>query len=386
MFIKNKKIAIIGGGPGGLTLAKLLQLKGADLKVYERDTDKNARVQGAPLDLHEESGLSALREAELMEEFKKNFMRGADRKVIVNEKAEIFYSDHDKKPEENFGTEAFRPEIDRGVLRKILLESLDENTVVWNSHFILMEPENHGWKLHFKNGTTEFADLVIGADGANSKIRPYITDIKPFYTGIVMLEGNITNVEKDTPNFNGLLRGGKIMVFGKNKNILAGQKANGEAGFYASFRAPEHWAQNSGLDFSDKNELLNWFKTEYTDWADFWQEIFENAKLPLIPRPIYCMPLDQNWEAKSNVTLVGDSAHVMPPFAGEGVNMAMQDALELSQNLTSDKFENLQEAISDYEKNMRKRASKITKESIDNGELMHSETALQQMLEFFGKH
>ena len=97
MIPQNKKVAIIGGGPGGLTLARLLQLKDVDVKVYERDLNKNARVQGSPLDLHEESGLAALRKANLLEEFKKNFMPGADRKKIMNEDAEVFYSDHDTK-------------------------------------------------------------------------------------------------------------------------------------------------------------------------------------------------------------------------------------------------------------------------------------------------
>ncbi|RZK80239.1 MAG: FAD-dependent monooxygenase, partial [Pedobacter sp.] len=114
MLLKDKQVAIIGGGPGGLTLAKLLQLKGAKVKVYERDINKYARVQGSPLDLHEESGLAAIIKAGLLDEFKANFMVGADREVITNEHGEVFYSDHEGKPEESFGHQHFRPEIDRG--------------------------------------------------------------------------------------------------------------------------------------------------------------------------------------------------------------------------------------------------------------------------------
>ncbi len=79
MVIENKSIAIVGGGPGGLILARLLQLKGANVKVYERDINKDARVIGSPLDMHEESGLAALRKANLLDEFKKNFRPGADK-------------------------------------------------------------------------------------------------------------------------------------------------------------------------------------------------------------------------------------------------------------------------------------------------------------------
>ncbi|MES1250133.1 MAG: FAD-dependent monooxygenase, partial [Chitinophaga rupis] len=75
--VKDKKIAIVGGGPGGLTLARLLQRKGVEVKVYERDLNKDARMQGATLDLHEESGLAALQEAGLMEAFRANYRPGA---------------------------------------------------------------------------------------------------------------------------------------------------------------------------------------------------------------------------------------------------------------------------------------------------------------------
>ena len=176
------------------------------------------------------------------------------------------------------------------------------------------------------------------------------------------------------------------MAFGKEKDLLMGQKGNGEIGFYASFKAPENWGTISGLDFSDKAQLLDWFKKEYPEWSESWYELFESTAIPFVPRPIYCTPFDQIWDSSPNLTLIGDAAHVMPPFAGEGVNMAMLDALELSECLTSDKYDTLQEAISFYETTMRKRAAIIAKESLENGERMHSETALTTMLEFFGGH
>lgn len=384
MLIDNKSIAIVGGGPAGLTLARLLQLKGANVKVYERDFNKNARVQGSPLDMHEDSGLAAIRKAELLEEFKKAFRPGADRTLIMNEKAEIFFNDHETKPEEDFGHENFRPEIDRGPLRNMLLESLDPETVVWDSHFLSMERKGEGWLLHFKNGNSVYADLVVASDGANSKIRPYLTDSKPIYSGIIMLEGNVS--KENAPQINALIKGGKIMAFGNSQNILMGQKGNGDLGFYASFKADEHWPATCGLDFSDTAQMLKWFKTEYPEWSPIWEELFENAKTPFIPRLIYSMPLDQTWETLPNLTLIGDAAHVMPPFAGEGANMAMLDALELSEYLTDENCKTLQEAISVYEHHMRKRAATATQESLENGERMHSETSLATMLDFFNSH
>ena len=74
MLIKNKSVAIVGGGPGGLTLARLLQMKGVEVKVYERDLNENARVQGSLLDLHQDSGLASIRAAGLLEVVKESFM------------------------------------------------------------------------------------------------------------------------------------------------------------------------------------------------------------------------------------------------------------------------------------------------------------------------
>jgi 2-polyprenyl-6-methoxyphenol hydroxylase-like FAD-dependent oxidoreductase len=386
MLLANKQVAIIGGGPGGLTLARLLQLQEVKVSVYERDINKDARVQGSPLDMHEGSGMTALRAANLLEEFKANYIAGADKELIMNERAEILFSDHDTKTEEDFGQVHFRPEIDRGALRRILLESLQPETVVWNSHFISMEKQGEGWLLHFKNGLHAYADLVIAGDGANSKIRPYITGIKPFYTGITMLEGVVYNVEKNAPHINALIKKGKIMAFGNQKNLLMGQKGNGDIGFYASLKVEENWWAANGLDYADQTQVLNWFKTEYADWDSTWYELFENAGAPFIPRPIYCMPLNQTWDALPNLTLLGDAAHLMPPFAGEGANMAMLDALELSQHLNNSQHHTLQEAISAYEVTMRNRASLAAEESLENGENMHSEHAIEAMLAMFGGH
>jgi 2-polyprenyl-6-methoxyphenol hydroxylase-like FAD-dependent oxidoreductase len=382
MLIKNKRIAIVGGGPGGLTFARLLQLKGVAVKVYERDLNKDARVQGTTLDLHEESGLKALREAQLLDEFKKNYRPGADKMIIANEHAETFFSDHQGKPEEDFGSEHFRPEIDRGPLRKMLLASLEPDTVVWDSQFVSIEKQGGGWQLHFKNKTYAFADIVIGADGANSKIRPYITDIKPFYSGISGLLGSVYNPETTVPNIHKLLKGGKIMAFGGGKCFTVASKGDGNLAYYLSYKVDENRLKN--MELADKTQMLAWFKKDFAEWGNVWQELFENAEIPFTPIPIYCMPITQTWKALPNLTMLGDAAHLMPPFAGEGVNMAMLDALELSSCLCNENFSDIQTAIAFYEKQMRKRAAVAAQESLENGNMMHSVDSLEKMVAFFG--
>ena len=389
-LLQNKKIAIIGAGPGGLTLALLLQKKGADVSVFERDLNKDVRIQGTTLDLHFESGLKAIEAAGLMDAFKSNYRTDNDRTRMLDEHANIFFDDHNEVSVGNFGDEWFCPEIDRGSLRKILLDALQPDTVIWNSHIVSLENTDNTFQLMFGNGSTATADIVIGADGANSKIRPFVTPIKPFYSGVTILQGNIYNAEKVDPQINDLLKGGKIMVMGDSKTLTAkvdgNNKGDGSLDFGISWKEKENWVTNSGIDFKNGKQILEWFKKEYAHWDPIWQALFEVENTNFIPRPQYCMPLDQYWEAQPNITLLGDAAHLMPPFAGEGVNMAMLDALQLSDNLTGEKFTDLQAAIAHYEKEMFARFAKIGKITLDNTEWMHSPEGLKRMLAIKNKN
>lgn len=384
MFLKDKQIAIIGGGPGGLTLANLLTRKGVSIRVYERDENKDARVQGATLDLHEESGLEALKRAGLLEAFYANHRPDAGKMRIVTKNLEIKLDDHDEVTDSTRATE-HRPEIDRGPLRKILLGHLPEETVVWDAHFISLEPENEGWRIHFKNGTTAYADLVIAADGANSKIRRMITHIQPIYSGISIVEGNVYHAASNAPKLYHLLKGGKVFAFGDDQSIILSAKGDGSMSFYTGCKVPENWVEESGIDFSDKTSVSNWFREAFASWDSTWLELFESDELWFVPRPQYHYPLDQSWEAHANITMIGDAAHRMPPYAGEGVNMAMQDAYELCDCLTDPQYSDLKSAIAAFEKRMCKRTSEITKITLDSTEMLHSGDPIKNMLTLFSE-
>ena len=383
-MIQGKKIAIVGGGPGGLTLARLLQLKGADVKVYERDVNRAVRIQGGALDLHSVSGLAALAKAGLINEFRAHYRPGAEKIRVADKDAKIYVDQHTEATTAQFGDKDHRPEIDRGPLRDILLNSLQPGTVVWDCHIVSIESMGETWKLAFQNGNSITADIVIGADGANSKIRPFVTDIKPFWTGITMLEGSIKDAEKTAPMIHQLLKGGKIFAFGDEKTLIVSSKGDGSFGFATGCKTDEFWFRDSGIDLTDNKAVLAWFKKEFSDWAPVWQELFASETTIFIPRPQYCMPLDQQWEARSNITLIGDAAHWMPPFAGEGVNMAMLDALELSEALTDPKFAETRAAIGYYEKRMFKRFAKVGRGTLFNTDWMHEPKALQHMVGMFG--
>jgi len=383
MILGNKKIAIIGGGPGGLTLARLLQEKGVDVHVYERDLNRNVRSQGATLDLHEQSGLKALKAGHLLDEFKRAYRPGAEKGRVLDKDGNILFDEHEQaRTEIDFNSPKARPEIDRTDLRNLLLDSLSPETVFWNRHCVDMSAAGTQWEIKFRDGSSALADVVIGADGSNSKIRPFVTPIKAFYAGITILQGNIEDGKTKVPRINELLRGGKIYVHHAGKYLHISAKGDGSIDFYISSRMEETWASRSGIDFSDRAAVIQYFRTMFAGWGSLWVELFENTDLPVWIRPQYAVPSCQTWEAKSNLTLLGDAAHIMAP-SGEGVNLAMLDALELSECLTGARFNSIQSAIAAYEVSMRKRAAAEVVESFEMMEWMHGDHAQDRMLTFF---
>src|SRR5580693_7124154 len=125
--VRGKKIAIIGGGPGGLTLARLLQQSDAQVSVYEREQSRNARVQGSALDLHEDSGLAALETAGLTKAFWANHRPDLDSLRLTDANGTVLY-DHPRR----MSGPGKRPEIERGPLRDLLVDSLHPGTVQWD--------------------------------------------------------------------------------------------------------------------------------------------------------------------------------------------------------------------------------------------------------------
>jgi 2-polyprenyl-6-methoxyphenol hydroxylase-like FAD-dependent oxidoreductase len=375
------KIAIVGAGIGGLTLARLLQMKDVEVKVYERDIHQNARTQGTtPLDLHESSGLEAIKRAGLEKAFYANCNRQAGIMRIVDKDFNIRYDEHSM---EQSHSEA-RPEIDRIPLRNLLIRSLGPGVLVWNSFFIEMIKRDNGWVLHFKNGTSAYADIVIGADGINSKVRPYLSAIKPIYSGITLIEGNITNAEKNAPTLFRFTKGGKVLSYDDEKSlVMGGAKTDGSMQFLMGLKTAEDSLQKSGIDFNNIQSVFDWFKKEYSTWNNIWHELFTNDEAYVSPRPQFYFPLDQTWEPQSNLTMIGDAAHGMPPFAGEGANLAMQDAFELADCLTSDNAKKI--AIARFEKEMLKRSSLWTKITLENGEKLYSKKSLENLLKMFSK-
>lgn len=358
MLLQNKKVAIIGAGPVGLAFARLLQQKGANVKVYERDVSEYDRIKGGTLDLLKDMGQLVFEKAGLLSAYFDN-ARPTARRI-----ADIYGNIIQTLPSSD------NPEIDRNDLRRILLQSLQPKTVVWDSKFISLEERNETFALHFEKGNTETADLVVGANGIMSVIRKKMTDIPARYTGTVTVTGEVFDYENSCPNFKKICGEDKIIARNERIFFLSQPKANGELYYYACFRQPESWVGNNHLNFKENKQISRFLTDLCSDWDSAYKELF-TATTEFTLLPLHQVPLG-NWQPHKNLTLIGDAAHGMPPYAGVGVNTGLLDALYLAENLTNGKFDNIQMAIDNYEERMFEYASEAQQQTATNEKQLFS--------------
>jgi 2-polyprenyl-6-methoxyphenol hydroxylase-like FAD-dependent oxidoreductase len=373
--IDEKKIAIVGGGPGGLTLARLLQQSGAQVSVYERDPSRSARVQGSALDLHEDSGLAALESAGLIDAFWANHRPDLDRLRLVDAKGRVLH-DHSRR----MSGAGKRPEIERGPLRDILLDSLQPGTVQWDSKLESAETQGEQVLLRFAGGKTALADIAIGCDGANSRLRELVTPIRPEYVGVSLVEGLVTAAKQTIPELWELLGGSALIALGGERTIGMGTKPDGSVLLYAGLKTDDDAARQSLEEATGPEQRVAWFHANFKNWSELWEPLFREA-VSMVWRPLLVCPANQHWEPKSNVTLIGDAAHVMPPYAGEGVNMAMLDALVLSKLLLSEEMPS--GAIAAYEAEMFARMQQMTEDTMVNTEMFYAPDASDRVVALF---
>ena len=368
-------IAIVGGGPGGLTLARLLQMGGADVAVYERDQSREARVQGSALDLHEDSGLAALDAAGLMDAFWANHRADLDRLRLTDQNGTILH-DHARM----MSGAGKRPEIERGPLRDLLLDSLRPETVHWNRKLEAAEPAGDQVALQFAGGERVLADMAIGCDGANSRLRAMVTPLRPEYVGVALVEGVVNAAKDAVPELWELLGGAALIALGNERTIGMGTKPDGSILFYAGLKSADAEGRRrlEAADGADKRAA--WFHANFEGWSALWEPLFEKAK-SMVWRPLLVCPADQHWVPTPNVTLIGDAAHVMPPYAGEGVNMAMLDALVLSRELLH--ASDTASAIARYEAEMFERMRDMTSDTMVNTEMFYAPDAADRVVGLF---
>ncbi|KAG9101774.1 hypothetical protein FS749_003463 [Ceratobasidium sp. UAMH 11750] len=332
--MQHPRIAIIGAGPSGLTLARLLLNKSIVPHVFERDLSADFRPQGGTLDLHEHSGQQAIREAGLWEEFRKHARYdGQEAKVVTKGGKVLHQVDGSKEGDRNT-----RPEIDRVDLRTILLQSVGPDVVRWGHVLESVEPGDDGtYSLRFKDGKIENGyNLVVGADGTWSRVRPLITPVEPFYSGISFVELKIPHPEGSKyDEINALVGRGSMYALGDQKAIMAQRQSDNSIRVYAGFSTGDDPTWTNRFQEESPGTVLASLRSHFVGWQPILLDFLQLAESSAIPRPLYMFPVDHKWDARAGVTLVGDAGHVMTPFAGEGVNTAMWDALELAKAIIS---------------------------------------------------
>jgi 2-polyprenyl-6-methoxyphenol hydroxylase-like FAD-dependent oxidoreductase len=350
-------VTIIGAGLGGLTLARVLHVHGVPVTVYESDASAATRTQGGQLDLHEYNGQLALAEAGLTAEFRAIIHKGAQASRVLDQSGKVLLDDPDDGSSQ-------RPEVLRGDLRQILLDSLPDGVVQWGHKVAEVRSLGEGrHEVEFADGSSVTTSFLVGADGAWSKVRPLLSDTKPFYSGYTYIETYLHDVDRRHAATAELVGQGAMYALSPGKGIVAHREANDILHTYVEMQRSAEWV--AAIDFTDRAASVASVMAEFEGWAPELTALITDSENGLIPRMIHSLPDGHRWDRVPGVTLIGDAAHLMPPN-GEGANWAMFDGSELGKAIAADPG-NLEAVLTTLEEKMFERS---VAEAADSHELL----------------
>ncbi len=277
----HESVTIIGAGLGGLTLARVLHTRGIATTVFEREASEGARTQGYLLDLHDDTGQAALRAAGLHDEFLSLVRPGEDAKRVVDRHGSVLYD----SPATSDST---RPEVDRGELRHLLIGSLPPGTIEWGHKLASIDSRaDGGHVLEFANGRRERTDVVIGADGAWSRVRPLLTAAVPAYSGTCFVEIALAADDLEHRANIEAIGSGTLMAVAPGQGVMIHRDADGGARGYVALNKPQKWI--SSIDFSDPSQGLHEIAAEFSGWSPLITEfVTESTAVPHFARFMRC--------------------------------------------------------------------------------------------------
>ncbi|WP_201452422.1 FAD-dependent oxidoreductase [Streptomyces sp. HM190] len=373
MSTSHVPIAIIGAGLGGLTAARVLHVNGIESAIFELEASAAARTQGGMLDIHENNGQKALHAASLHDDFVKIVHEGGQAMRLLGPDGTVHVA------EEDDGTGG-RPEVDRGDLRDLLLDSLPDGTIHWGRKVTGARALGDGChEVTFADGSAITTDLLIGADGAWSRIRPLVSSARPAYTGISFVETDLFDADTRHPRSAAVVGGGFFIALGHERGVLAHRESDGSLHVYTALKVDEGWLDT--VDFTDPAAAKAAVLARFEGWDEDLRGLVADADT-ITPRRIHALPVGHRWDRVPGVTLLGDAAHVMSPFAGEGANLAMLDGAELALAIAAHPGDT-EAALAAYEEALFPRSEESAAESATSLDTMFGEKGLEQMVAFF---
>ncbi|WP_275561154.1 NAD(P)/FAD-dependent oxidoreductase [Streptomyces sp. 5-6(2022)] len=372
-------VTIIGAGLGGLTLARVLHVHGIPATVYEAEASATARSQGGMLDIHDYNGQLAVRAAGLMDEFHGLVLEGRQAMRVLDREGTVLF----EKADDGTGG---RPEVQRGELRQMLLDSLPDGTVRWGHKVSGARALGDGrHEVTFADGGTVVTSLLVGADGAWSRVRPLLSTATPEYTGLSFVETYLYDADTRHPAAAKAVGGGSMMAHAPGRAIHAHRESGDTLHTYVLLPRTQDWF--AAIDFTDAAAATARIAREFDGWVPELTALIADADTPPVLRPHYALPTEHRWDRVPGVTLVGDAAHLTAPN-GEGANLAMLDGAELGKALAAHP-DDVEAALAEYERAMFPRSAEVAAEGVGSDELMFGDDAPHGLVsafsEFIGK-